>query len=205
MQIQRHLLAAATALSLCAPAFATAVISTSDSSMTNTSGWGEIGQTFTATSSENLLQDWTFNLAERAGGGNVLFSIFEWTGSDVGATLFSQTLAWNEAGGSLSVLNMNVSLVTDHTYVAVVDLLGYSGASVGYTEDLYSGGNGAWNNGSWYSFASLDTVFQARFGASTAADAAANGVPEPTSFALFGIAALGLVLTTRRHRRPAGV
>lgn len=203
MQIQRHLIAAATALFFTAPAFSAAVISTESGSATTTNGWGKIGQTFTATGDASLLQDWTFNLAARTGGGSILFSVFDWDGSNTGTSLFSQTLAWNAAGGRESVLNMNLTLIAGQTYVAVVDLLGYTGASVSYTNNLYAGGEGVWNNGNWNSYG-LDTIFNARFGA-TAADTSASAVPEPTSFALFGIAALGLVMTSRRRKQQQGV
>jgi hypothetical protein len=196
--MNRQIIVACIAAAAAVPAFAT-TIDTSAGPDYTTGGWAGTAQTFTAPA-DNVLQDWTFFLAPRTADGSVQFSIYNWSGAGpTGAALYSTTLAWGTAGGATGVSGIDLDLTAGNYYGAVIDLLGYLGSSVSYTDDLYAGGNGQWTTsppaGPYDDFPTLDHRFIAVFSGDK------TEMPEPASLGLFGLALAAAAGVRRRQRR----
>lgn len=158
-----------------------------------TSGWGATAQSFTVPVVDNVLSDWTFNLA--GSGTNYKFSIVQMTGGlpDINQSLYTVTNPWSV--GDQNINGINLSLTSGTQYAAVIDFLGYAGSSVEFGPDTYAGGNGFWgftNSNGWTNFSGLDHIFQASF------VSGGNNVPEPASLALLGLGIAGIYLSKRK-------
>jgi hypothetical protein len=182
----------ATAIAL--PCSATTIIDTypfADGNVTN--GWLGTAQTITIPI-ENILVSYRFELAARTAPGDVTFAVFDWGASGpVGPALFSTTVPWSLAG-SYEVLGINLPLVTGQQYGFVVDFQGYVSQSSHFIgSDVYAGGEGWWNSGTWQELASLEQLFRAEF-----ESARVDSVPEPTTFVLVAAGLIGFALRRRK-------
>ena len=148
------------------PVKADTIIDTFGGSNNTASGWTATAQTITAPA-DNVLKSYRWNLAARSVPGDVRFAVYEWAGNGPnGAPLYETTLPWS-AEGDYEKTAIDLSLVEGVLYGMVIDLLGYEGFNVRYTQNSYPGGNGLFTfdlNGDWTNFASLDHQFRAEFG-----------------------------------------
>lgn len=145
---------------------------------------------------DNTLASWQFTLAPAAGATNVLFEIVPWNAASgpSGAPLFSRNLSWPTQGGDILVDNINLSLLPDTRYAAVIDLGAFAGKSVlfQFNQNSYNQGNASWLAGSnphWeYLTSTYNTQFRAEF----------YTIPEPAS--LLGLSLISLIFLNRARR-----
>ncbi|MBI5087084.1 MAG: PEP-CTERM sorting domain-containing protein [Acidobacteria bacterium] len=153
-----------------------------------TNGWQLTAQTIIAPA-DNVLTDYQFVLAPRAGAGSITFSVYAWSGGPTGPALYSTVIPWS-TGGLVDISGISVPLVTGNLYGMLIDLQGYSGMSVHYqsNQTSYSAANAWWGNGTLESFPGLNHSFHAEF----------NGgqVPEPGTLSLLALGA-GFMLLRR--------
>jgi hypothetical protein len=189
------------------PARAAAIIGTPGGGSTPPSfltGWTSAAQTFVVPTGNDVLEEWTFFLAPRSDIGGVQFSIYDWSEADrgpVGSELISVGVQWDPAGGS-RVVPMRLQLTSGESYAAIIDMLGFTAASVELIfPQSYDGGElftlNIQQSERWQSNPTYDTRFRALFAASAAT------VPEPGSLALLVAALLGIAsLRLRSRHRP---
>jgi hypothetical protein len=148
-----------------------------------TDGFIFVAQTFTTPATDPVLVSWQFELAARnAEAGNVQFSVFDWQGgAPTGTSLYSTTVPWPTVVTDPIFSDINLSLTPGHQYGVVIDLLGYSDSSVLFGPNVYSGGDGFWNNGrGWLDYPQDDVTFSAEFAP----------VPEPSARVLLLLASV---------------
>lgn len=178
------------------------------------------GQTFTATSTEAILDRFRFSLASAAGPDAVEFKgyVMEWTGTRAtGPILYQSALQSLSPGSSMTPFQFEtggIGLVPGKQYVAFLSAStlfdGQQGLAnmASVPSHTYTGGNFVFsNNGS--NFAALTTSTWSETGAGNWGDALfraefrgegdASAVPEPSSALLF-LPALAIVGVIRRRR-----
>jgi hypothetical protein len=159
-----------------------------------TNGWLAVGQSFTVPTTDTTLSRFTFTLSAPSSVSTVTFKVFNWSATGpTGAALLTQSVAWPANGGDVTLSALNLSLLSGQVYGAVVDLGGYSGASVYYMQTSpYAGGSASWFDGSsWSNYsAAYEMKFVAEF----------NAVPEPSVVCLVGLG-VGVLAVGRLRRR----
>jgi hypothetical protein len=138
---------------------------------------------------EAVLQDFRFLMSPNTTIGSVQFRVETVAGGEPsGTVIFSDTTVVPGGGGLIEFNGINVGLTAGTEYAFVIDLLGASGESFGYTASDTIQGSGSWfdtTNG-WFNFSGLDQAIYASF------------VPEPATFVVLGFGVLGLAALRRR-------
>ena len=170
---------------------ATVIDTTAGPTYTN-SGWFGSGQSLTVGNTDTKFDSFSF-YADAASNGK----IFDFTISDAwsgGSTLFSSSFAVTTG---LNTVLINQAMTAGSLIYALIDYNGFSGSTVHFTNDLYSGGHSAFGPvGSQTTFSQYDLKFNASFSSPSA-------VPVPAAVWLFGSALTGLVGMGKRKKTQA--
>ena len=167
-----------------------------------------MGQTFTATASQNDLLSMTFSIeAQDPPPYNFQAYVFQWTGTGTtgGALFTSAVTAAPTTIGTYVPITINtggLNLTPGQQYVALFSVNGlnaYGNGGDSYwaylNADGYSGGNFVYNNtaslqGGWQNFGAGDLAFDLAF-----------AVPEPSTISLACLGVLALASRLRRSGR----
>lgn len=165
------------------------------------------GQTFTVSTSETFLTDFTFSLSSVSSDLKVIFDLFAWDGTNkTGAALFESAITTLTTSNSSQnvTFSPDVNLIQGQTYVAFLNTAGIPGNNSNKRSGFnvvagnsYSDGTFVWErnagDGGWHA-PGLDARFSATFESPTPAAA----VPEPTTVALLGLGLLGFAASRRK-------
>jgi hypothetical protein len=170
-------------------AHASTVIDTTAGPTYTNNGWYGSGQSLTVGNTDTNFDSFSFYADAASNGKTFDFLVSNsWSG---GSTLFSSSVVVTTG---LNTVMINQAMTAGSLIYALIDYNGFSGSTVHFTNNLYSGGNSAFGPvGSQTQYGSYDLKFNASFSSPSA-------VPVPAAVWLFGSALTGLVGIGKRKK-----